>query len=336
MKLTLRPQIGETMAKFGRYYTASALLLILISVAFFIVYPSGRLADEIVLAENASPLSALTIIAHEREFFKDEGLNIKVSRFTSGKLALDAVLGGGADVATAAETPLMFAAFGGQDFRIISTIFLSGNACKVVARADHHIHRPDDLRGKRIATFIGTNAEFFTKKFLDTYDIATSDVEIVNLTPTDMVVALDHGDIDAYMVWEPFIYIGKSLLGDRAVIFDVPGLYTTTFNVVAKPDFLKKNAKAAAALVRALQRSSTFVTEHQKESIDIVAKYTNIPATTLQQVWKDYQFPVSLDDKLIAYLTEQAKWAIDTERAKPPAPDYRKYLDPEFLISAGK
>ena len=314
-----------------------AVTAVLIAIAgYFVAYPPKRSPAETVLAENASPLSSLTIIAREKGFFKDEGLNIKVSRFTSGKLALDAVLGGGADIATVAETPIMFAALGGQDFRIFSTIFLSGNACKVVARRDHDILQPADLRGKKIATFVGTNAEFFTKKFLAHYKISKSDLTIVNLTPTDMVVALSHGDIDAYIVWEPFIYEGKSLLGDKAVVFEVPGLYTTTFNVVSKPKFLDNNKKEVRAFIRALQKSSTFATEYPAEAIAIVANYTNISVSTLQQVWKDYHFPVGLDDKLISYLSDQSEWAIETGRAKAPAPDFGKFLAPDFLNLAGK
>ncbi len=292
--------------------------------------------NTIILAENASPLSTLSIIAREKGFFKEEGLNIQVSRFTSGKLALDAVLGGGADIATVAETPLMFAALNRQDFSTIATIFLSGNACKVVARTDRGISKPADLKGKKVATFAGTNAEFFTKKFLDKQGISTSELTILNLTPTDMVIALSNGDIDAYFVWEPHIYNGRSSLGGNAIVFEEPGLYVTTFNIAAKPKFLEENSDAAVAFIRALKKASTFVKGNTEESIAIISTYTDIPKSTLKAIWKEYEFPVNLDEKLVGYLSEQAEWAIGTGRVKPPAPDFKTYLNSQFLKSALK
>jgi len=309
-------------------------LLIATSAIFLFKQPDSSPNHEIILAENASPLSTLTIIAHEKGFFKQAGVDVKVSRFTSGKLALDAVLGGAADIATVAETPIMFAGIAGQDFRVIATTFLSGNACKVVVRSDHGIAKPSDLKGKKIGTFAGTNAEFFTKRFLESNNLKVSDVTIVNLTPTDMVIALTKGDIDAYMVWEPFIYNGKAALGDRAAIFEAPGIYTTTFNIVAKPDFLQAYPKETAAFIQALRLASRFALEHPTDAMATVGNYTNIPVPTLEAVWKDYTFPVTLDDNLVKFLTEQANWAIETDKVKPPAPDYRKYLDGDFVRSA--
>lgn len=321
-----------------KHWIAIFAIGLVVVLATFLLFrqDTPNASREIILAENASPLSTLTIIAHQKGFFRQAGVTVKVSRFTSGKLALDAMLGGAADIATVAETPIMFAGAAKQDFRVFGTIFLSGNACKAVVRRDRGISKPADLKGKKVATFAGTNAEFFTKRFLEVNGLTMADVTLINLPPTEMVIALTRGDIDAYLVWEPFIYNGKASLKENAQIFEVPGVYTTTFNLTAKPEFLRSRPREVAAFVEALRLAARFANDNPDEAIKLVGSYTNIPPETLKAVWKDYKFPVTLNERdLVRFLSEQAQWGIESGKVKPPAPDYRKFLDNSFVGTGG-
>lgn len=308
----------------------AALTIFVIYSAFFsIKHSSGK--RRIRLAENASPLSALTIVTGKKGFFAEEGVDVEVAKFTSGKLALDAVLGGGADIATVAETPLMFAGFSGQEFDVFATIFRSNNACKVVARKDRGINGLVDLKGRKVATFVGTNAEYFMSEILQTVGLLSSDMEVLNLQPTEMVVALKQGDIDAYFVWEPHVFNGKSLIGEKAIVFESPGIYVTTFNIVAKPKFLEVNRTDAASFLRALVKGQSFIREHPDEAQKIVADHTGIPFDTLKTIWVDYEFPVELEDSLLGYLERQASWALDSGRVQGSVPSYKKHINKQIL-----
>jgi aliphatic sulfonates family ABC transporter substrate-binding protein len=309
----------------------AAVLLIYWTYSSFFLTKESDGKRRIRLAENASPLSALTIVARKKGFFADEGINVEVAKFTSGKLALDALLGGGADIATVAETPLMFAGFSGQDFDIFATIFRSENACKVVARKDKGINGLIDLKGKKVATFAGTNAEYFMSEILKTVGLSSSDMEVLNLQPTEMVVALKQGDIDAYFVWEPHVFNGKSLVGDNAIVFESPGIYITTFNIVAKPKYLATNQATVSSFVRALVKSQSFIRDHPDEAKQIVADQTGIPFDTLKTIWKEYEFPIELEQSLLGFLEKQAKWALDTGRVRGTVPSYNKHMNKQIL-----
>ena len=316
--------------KFSTALIGASLAILVIYSGFFLI-PDSDGKRRIRLAENASPLSALTIVAGKKGFFEDEGIDVDVAKFTSGKLALDAVLGGGADIATVAETPLMFAGFSGQEFDVFATIFRSKNACKVVARKDKGINSLIDLKRKKVATFVGTNAEYFMSEILQTVGLSSSDMEVLNLQPTEMVVALKQGDIDAYFVWEPHVFNGKSLVGDTAIVFESPGTYVTTFNIVAKPRFLETNRTDAASFLRALVKAQSFIHDHPDEAQQIVADHTGIPLDTLKTIWGDYEFPVDLDQSLLGYLEKQAKWALDSGRVQGVVPSYRKHINKNIL-----
>src|SRR5438552_13014049 len=66
------------------------------------------------------------------------------------------------------------------------------------------INAPGDLRGRKVATRIGSTGEFLLYRYLASGGLSPSDVTIVDLAPPDMVVALVHGDIDAFAWLAPF------------------------------------------------------------------------------------------------------------------------------------
>ncbi len=62
---------------------------------------------------SVQPLNGLLTVAYDKGFFADEGLDINVVEFNSGKEALQAFLGGSLDVSVSGEVPVMFSALKG-------------------------------------------------------------------------------------------------------------------------------------------------------------------------------------------------------------------------------
>ena len=111
----------------------------------------------VTLADATSPYSAPIYVADKKGFFKEEGLSVQITTFTAGRLCLDALLGGKADFAMVADTPIMRIGFANPtNIAILSTIAESDAAIKFIARKDKGINGPADLKGKKIGTFFGT------------------------------------------------------------------------------------------------------------------------------------------------------------------------------------
>jgi NitT/TauT family transport system substrate-binding protein len=45
--------------------------------------------------------------------------------------------------------------------------------------------------------------------------MSKSDVEIVNVSPPDMIPALDSGSVDAINIWQPYTYEAETRLGAK-------------------------------------------------------------------------------------------------------------------------
>jgi ABC-type nitrate/sulfonate/bicarbonate transport system substrate-binding protein len=293
----------------------------------------GTSGIKLILAENQFPQSAATIIAARKGYFHNHGLDVEVRRFPSGKLALDAVLGGGANFATVAETPVVFAGFANLPAVIVATISYSSDSCKVAARKDLGVGNPSALKGKKVATAIGTSAEFFMESFLKGNGLKRSDVEVVALKPQDMPSALQRGDIAAFFIWEPYIYIAQQLLGDRLVVFSGQQFYTETFNLATTKDFAQRNPAAVKGVLQALADAENHIRSDPDDAVATVADQIGMERAVLQNIWPAYHVGLRLDASLLDEMQAEAQWAVKSQKVKADAkiPDLNQMIYPELL-----
>lgn len=288
-------------------------------------------ADTVRLAQNLSPISAVVIVAKQKGFFDNNGLNVEVSNFTSGKKALDAVLGGGADVATTAEAPTTAAALSKQPIAFLARIEYSD--LKTLTRKAAGIKTLADLKGKKIGFTAGTGGEVYTSRLLKQAGLKPTDVELTNLPPHSLAAALAAGSIDAYNTWEPHIFNGRKALGDDAVLLDTKGIYSETFNLVVQQDYLAKNKDIVQRFLKAAVEAEAWIKSNREEAIAVVAGTVGLPKDELAPIWDDYVYHVVLDDKQLEILKNHTAWRLESGNAPPDSttPDYSKVIFAEPL-----
>ncbi len=274
------------------------------------------------------PVAAPVYIAYEKQFWKALGLDVQLVPFTSGRLCLDAVLGGKADAGTMAETPIVNAAFQGAPISVITGIHQSKKNTKVIARTDKGLAKPGDLKGHKVAVSIGTNGEFFMDQFLKRIGLTRKDVKVVNLRPEDMASSIGRGDVDACFTWEPHVQNAKVLLGDKAVIFANDGVYTETYNIVTTQSFAKSKPNEVKLLLQGLTKAVAYIHESPDDSIRIVSSHIGMDAKLLAAIWPDYTFQLSLEKSFLDLLNQEANWSKASGIAPPgsPIPNYRLFV----------
>ena len=121
-------------------------------------------------------------IAESEGYFREEGLDVTIKNFDSGRLSFLAMLEGeDVDVSTVAPTPIVSSSFERRDFSILATFAYSFDDIKIIARADAGIATATDMVGKRIGTPKGTTGEYVVDAFLVLNGIPPSDVQVVDI-----------------------------------------------------------------------------------------------------------------------------------------------------------
>jgi ABC-type nitrate/sulfonate/bicarbonate transport system substrate-binding protein len=291
-----------------------------------------RRFEKVTLAVSSWPASAPIYVAYEKGYFKDQGLEITLHVFTSGHLALDAMLTGKADFATAGDTPIARAALDGKPLSVIVTISEVNRAIRMIARKDRGISTPSDLRGKKIGLVRGTAADFFFHTYLAVAYINPRDVQVVNLATDKLVDALLEGEVDAVSTWSPFTLVLRNRLGSNAVILDQPSIYVMTWNIAATRQFAKNSPQRIKNFLQAILRSNRFIEGHPDEAREISAKHIGTDSPLYEKEWPDYSFTAKLDQGLILNLEDQARW-MGTEQVgsvrRPP--DFMDFIYADAL-----
>jgi len=306
----------------------SALIALLLIAA-----PAGA-AQKVKLAQNASPISGVTMVAKDQGFFEDHGLDVEILGFTSGRASLESVMGGGADIATTAEAPTSAAAMAKQPIAFLARTQYSD--LKTLTAAKSGISTLEDLEGKRIAYTSGTGGEVYTMKLLEKAGLTPEDVQLVNLRPQDMLSAMASNSIDAFNTWEPHVANAKRTMGDGVAQLDTAGIYAETFNIVVMQDFLSENEGVVNSFMKALIDAEAWIKANREEAILVISKAAGMPSADLAAIFDDYVYHVTLDQMTMDILDAHAKWRLESGNHPSGAkmPDFSQYIFPEPLRSA--
>ena len=276
---------------------------------------------------TSSLLASLVHIAEVRGYFLEEGIDVEIKGYSTGKAALAATLSGEVDMGTVADTPIVSNSFERNDFAVFVTILNSAQHSKALTRKDSNINTPLDLVGKKVATTVGTTAHYFMAVFFLLNKLDISDVEIVNLKPGEMVEAIVNGDVDAMFAWEPNILKATKSLGDNAIILPSDVGYEATFNLVSMNGYIENNPELIKKVIKALAKAEEFITNNREESINIIALRLETDREDIDKLWDGYKFGLSLSQTLILTLEDVARWSIRSNFTnKTEVPNYMDYI----------
>jgi NitT/TauT family transport system substrate-binding protein len=264
----------------------------------------------IVIAKLKAPHSGLLDIAEAKGYFAQEGLLATIKTVPTGHEAISLVLRGEADVGSTAETPIAKALAEGKQPKVIATIFSSRWSSGLVARKDHGIFKPADLRGKRIGFIFGTNTHYDLETFLAFYSIPLDSVSMVPGTPDELVSALVSGKVDAASIWIPYMSQMQQRLGNDAQTFYPDGFYSQMFNLVVRPGYVVSNRETTDRLLRALIKAESFAETHPDQAIDIVALASGVDASVLRGHGDPLTYDLNLKQSLLLAIENEVRWLV--------------------------
>ncbi|MFI3158364.1 MAG: NrtA/SsuA/CpmA family ABC transporter substrate-binding protein [Methylococcaceae bacterium] len=288
--------------------------------------------QKITVAYTYQPQSTLVHVAVAKGYFTEEGLDAQSLMHTYGKAALQSVIENKADFATVAETPVMFSVLKGEKIFVIANIEASSMNNAIVARKDVGIISPGDLKGKRVGYTPGTTSDFFLDSLLTANGLTRQEIKPVALKPEEMQEAIIAKKVDAISTWNyPLTQISRQLGADGTLFYDRE-IYTETFNIAARQDFVQKNPETVKSFLRALIKAEHFVAKNPDEAQSIMSATTKIDKNLIHDVWDAFNYHVVLDQVLLITLEDETRWAMKnklTERTDMP--DYLSFIHLDSL-----
>ena len=199
-------------------------------------------------------------IALQRNYFADEGLDVKTSVLQGGGPAVQGLVGRQLDIAFCDYVTLFGAqARGPVKFDVLSEGYQAKpNVLGVVAAPGGKIQQPKDLAGKRIAVNTkGDLGEIIVGAALAANGVRADTVKYREIAWPKMTDALRRGEVDAAWMVEPYISHAAKTDGAR-LILDASTGPTAEFPIagyVTTRDFARRYPNTAAAFERAITRA---------------------------------------------------------------------------------
>jgi NitT/TauT family transport system substrate-binding protein len=209
-------------------------------------------------------------IAEQRGYFKAEGLDVTIVDFAGGARALQAVVGGSADVVSGAFEHTVNMQFKGQRMR---AFVLQGRAPQIVLGVNPKT-MPDfkgvaDLKGKKIGvTAPGSSTNVMVNFALAKVGLKPGDVSIIGVGASQgAVAAMRSGQIDAISNLDPVITLLQrsgdlKIVSDTRVVAEADRLFGGPMPagcLYAPQTFIDRNPHTVQALADAMVRAARWI-----------------------------------------------------------------------------
>ena len=217
-------------------------------------------------------------IAERLGYFKEEGLTVEIVDFPGGAKALQAMVGGSADVVSGAyEHTINMQAKGIDILGIALEGRYSGIVLAVHKNKIAQYKSPQDLKGWKIGvTAPGSSTNMMVSSLLAKQGLKPDAVAIIGVGATaGAVAALRKGEIDAISNLDPVI-ARLEAAGDVTTVVDtrtakgMKEVYGGAYHagcIYAPADWVRKNPHTAQAVVNAIVRANLWLQKARPEEV---------------------------------------------------------------------
>lgn len=293
----------------------TALLSLLVALAAF--SPFGISADTPVLTHlnlAAAPVDdvAPVLYAAASGMFRQAGLDVQITALTSGAAVAAAVSGGSVDIGMSSTLPLINAYAHGVPLVLVAASGLYEDTQQpnggLVVIKDGPIRSARDLNGKVVAVpALNDLLAIATRTWIEKNGGDPHSISFVEQPQPMVAAALDGGRIAAGAINNPSmaqdLSTGRYRLLGAVIAAIAPRMLTAAW--FSSKGFVSRNPAAVQRFARVVAQASAFCNTHPDQTIDLVAKFTGIEATTIAHMQRD-KYATRLDAADIQPLVDAA------------------------------
>lgn len=227
--------------------------------------------------------SLAAVIADKQGFFKAEGIEVEISKFDSGAVAVPVLQSGRLDIVLSSTVATFQAIEQGLDAVVLAPGAIVREAppdttTAVIVRKGA-IGSLKELEGKRVAVnVINSTAWLHAVAMLDKHGVDRTKVRFTEVPFPQMNDPLLAGQLDAVVQVEPFrsalMATGKAEIVGWPYVETAPNTDITQY--IALTSWVEKNRALAAKFARAVTKGAQFAAGNEAATRDINQQFTNL------------------------------------------------------------
>lgn len=288
-------------------------------------------AQEVLILTGTDPSYLPVIVAVEKGLFKKQGVNVTQRIFPSGADAMLAFKTLRASFVASAVLPSVIL-WNDGDAVGVGRLFAAPDYQAAVVSSS--IKSPADLQGKKIATRLGSSAEFFLYSYLKKHSIDAKQLKILDLSPNETLSAFVSGQIDGFFLWVPYPALAQKAMSDKARILATSrGYFTENIYLTANKAFAESNPETVSKVIRALQESIQYTKSNPEDAAAIVARKLRTEPSVVMNTIQINPFVVGYDEDSARLVDEISQFLHARGKLKTMPRPEKEMFDRRYLRS---
>jgi NitT/TauT family transport system substrate-binding protein len=221
-----------------------------------------------------------TTLARELGFYRDEGLDVELQDFPGGAKALQAAVGGSAEIVSGFyDHTIQMAAEGKTFVAFVTMTRFPGLALATSPKNATDVTKIEDLKG-RVAgvTTAGSSSQMLLTYLLQRHGVPVDSVSITSIgSAATAIAAMEHGTVAAGMMADPAFTLLTRRNGDVRVLADLrtgqgvrEAFGTSSYPgavIYASGDWISTHHDTAARVAHAVVRTLGWMQSHSPSEI---------------------------------------------------------------------
>ncbi|WP_414448810.1 ABC transporter substrate-binding protein [Burkholderia sp. 22PA0099] len=230
----------------------------------------------LVLGDQAGGLRAL---AEAARVLDGTRYQFRWANFQGAAPLFEAQRAGAIDLAPAGDLPVLTAALGDPDLRIVATRAGSAAALGIVVQPDSAVRSVADLKGKTVivSSARGSISQYQLYGALEERGLSRHDVEVRFVLPVDAFAAFESKRIDIWATFDP--YYGHVVRRGARIVRDGSGINSGLGFLTSPAPTLADRAKRAALadVLTRLEQAGRWALAHPTDYAKVYASLTRLP-----------------------------------------------------------
>ena len=268
-------------------------------------------AESTTLRIGVQKYGTLIILAQQHtleEKLKPLGVTIEWKEFPGGPQLLEALSAGAIDFGTTGDAPPIFAQAASNALVYVAVEPPAPAGEAILVPKGSSLQSLAELKGKKVALNKGSNVHFLLVQALAKGGLTPKDITPVYLTPADARAAFENGNVDAWVIWDPFLAAAERQLGARQLA-DGTGLVNSFSFYLAQTDFAQSNPQVIKTLFANTDEAARYVQADVPRAAAIIAPLQGLDVGVVETSLKRYKYGVA---PLTAAVAEQQQKIADT------------------------
>jgi ABC-type nitrate/sulfonate/bicarbonate transport system substrate-binding protein len=283
---------------------------------------------KMTIATGVDPVFSAYYVAQQEGLFKKHGLDVRINTGPSGSAMVAFLVNGQIESAFGSEIA------GVANHNLDPNVVVVAQATRLVrwiAVVGRNVDTLDQLKGKKVGIARGSGGEVFWLAMIDKLKLNPADYTVVNVEAPEMVAALERGNIDAYVVWEPWVTRGLAAIKNTKVLRTQEGILEQGVYVYMNRGWIQKNPAPAEAFIRALVDATDLINRDRKRAAKDVSDFLkNLDPAVVEQLMAKLTFEMELSDFTVnLFRLAEAQLKAQGKLAKPL--DWSGFIYPELM-----